>query len=1130
MKQKFTLWIVLVILCITQILAQPIISNVSPLRAKIDSNVTITGSSFIAHIDSNIVYFGPVRATIVSATTTQIVAKVPTAASYQPISVTTARLTATANMPFNVRFEGQTTLSNSSFDAKIDSTSAPCYVTLSCDFDNDGKPDVASANLTANSITIYRNLTSSGNIAFASRQFVNTTDRVNNFRIVDIDGDGKKDIITANFSSSSFSVFRNTSLTGNISFAPRVTFSMPASTQPAYLASDDIDGDGKLDVLVTNYPLNGIAIFRNTSTVGNISFATRLDYTTQGTFPAGVEIADLNNDGKKDIIVSNSQQYSISVFQNLSTAGNILLASSVQYATTLGVHEVSVADLNNDGRLDIVAGDYASVGGATFATTITVLQNNSTIGSSFNASSFNTGVAFTAGLGAIGIRLGDMDGDGKTDVIVGNHQSNFISLFRNTSVNSGNISLAIKSDIVTGSQAFWVELADLNIDGKLDIIAANYGANTISFLKNNIDYLAPVINNVTPLRTKIDSLVTIVGENFSSGTENNIVYFGPVKAIVTSASPTELIVKTPLGAGYQPLSVTTAVNLTATAKFPSNIKFSGQAPLSNASFEPKIDSLASLGTYSVISCDFDNDGKPDVAVGNLTSNSVTIFRNITINNIIGFASRQLVATTFSVGDVRAADIDGDGKKDLLVTNSNGASFSVFRNISTHGNIAFSSRVTFNLPNFTQPTYLNADDLNGDGRLDIVVTNYPQNGFSVFRNTSSSGNISFASRVNYATEGTYPTAIEIADFNNDGKKDICVGNSQNYSISIFQNQSTISNISLASSVQFSVFAGVHELAVADLNNDGKLDLVTADYRQLAGGIFVNTISILQNKTINGANISSLSFLNSTSLTSGSGPRVVKLGDLDGDGKTDLVVGHANENFISLYKNISADNGTITFNLKSDISTGSEAIFVELADLTNDGKLDIMVGNYGSNTISFLKNNIAILPNASLLKFTAVAKSRKVELTWELEKVENISEVILEFSSNLQNWGILNKDYTPYNKNFFLHNSPVTGKNYYRLKQTNKDGKISYSEIRTVILDNSYNFVNIYPNPVVNHWFIINLGKEIAKKIKYIIFDSNGRIIKNGFLINTQTSINLPQTTKGTYYLKLETKEVFKIIVQ
>ncbi|MBK7569326.1 MAG: VCBS repeat-containing protein [Bacteroidetes bacterium] len=187
------------------------ISSFSPTTGPIGTIVTITGTGFDNTLTNNIVFFGATAATVSAASATSLTATVPTGANYQYITATNiiTNLTAYSDKPFIV-----TTICNSA------TTFAPA---------------------------------------------ISVQGGSHNVEIYDMDGDGKADLIIPDYFNNYFTVTRNTSTPGSISFAAKVTFPWAAGGQPNEVSIGDFDGDGKPDVALGG---NGggafVSVYRNT--------------------------------------------------------------------------------------------------------------------------------------------------------------------------------------------------------------------------------------------------------------------------------------------------------------------------------------------------------------------------------------------------------------------------------------------------------------------------------------------------------------------------------------------------------------------------------------------------------------------------------------------------------------------------------------------------------------------------------------------------------------------------------------------------------------------------------------------------------------------------------------------------
>jgi hypothetical protein len=459
-----------------------------------------------------------VKADVSTATDTSLMVIVPIGTTYQPITVTANNLIAYSNKPFIVTFNGTSgSFTSNSFLPKIDVNSGGHpFAVASGDFDLDGKADLLVPMGGSDTISIFRNTSTSGNVSFSSAINFPTTGTDNEeCAIGDLDGDGKLDfVITNGTDSHSFSVFRNTSTVGNISFNSKIDFQTSSVT--FFVSISDLNGDGKPDIAVANYGSSTISVYINTSSVGNISFNSRLDFTTN-TNPYYISTGDLDSDGKPDLIILTLVGGSgsiLSVMRNTSTSGNISFATNVNLTSLNYSNFASISDLDGDGKPDIAA---------TNGNVVAVLRNISTSGNISFASTQN----FAAGNNPVCISISDLNGDGKPDMVVSNQSTNNVSALKNISI-AGNISFDTHIDYAVGSNPFSATLSDIDGDQRPDIISANSNDYTISILKNVIGLgNPPSISSFTPASGINNTQVKISGSNFINVTS---VSFGGVAA------------------------------------------------------------------------------------------------------------------------------------------------------------------------------------------------------------------------------------------------------------------------------------------------------------------------------------------------------------------------------------------------------------------------------------------------------------------------------------------------------------------------------------------------------------------------------------------------------------------------
>jgi hypothetical protein len=309
--------------------------------------------------------------------------------------------------------------------------------------------------------------------------------------------------------------------------------------------------------------------------------------------------------------------------------------------------------------------------------------------------------------------------------------------------------------------------------------------------------------------------------------------------------------------------------------------------------------------------DFNGDGKPDLAIGNVLHNNVSILLN---NGDGTFQSAVNYNADRNPEAVLTADFNGDGKLDLAVGNFFGnfgtGSISI---LLGNGNGTFQTKVDYSA---SSPIMLVTGDFNADGKLDLAAGSWTNNSASVLL---GNGNGSFQPAIPYAA-GTEPHGITTADFNADGKPDLALSNnvSQNVSILIGNGDGTFQ-----SPLNSALGTNLSDLSARDLNGDGKQDLIVSTY----SGSQVFVLLGLGNG----------SFQLPVGYTVGSSPSYFDIADFNGDGRIDVVVVNADSNSFSVLRG----NSDGTFQSATTRLARMGSFSPVVGDFDTDGKPDLAV---------------------------------------------------------------------------------------------------------------------------------------------------------------------------------------------
>jgi uncharacterized repeat protein (TIGR01451 family) len=817
------------------------------------------------------------------------------------------------------------------------------------DFNRDGKIDLAIANYGSNNVSI---LLGSGTGTFLAAVNYSAGTNPESVFAADFNRDGRLDLAVANNGSNNVSL-----LLGNGDGTFQTATNTNAGTSPFAVFADDFNRDGKPDLAVANSGSNNVSILLGN---GAGTFQTAVNYAA-GTSPYGVATGDFNDDGKLDLAVANNGSNNASV---LLGNGNGTFNAALTSGAGTGPRSLVVRDFNRDGKPDLAVAN----GGAG---NVSILLNTCPVpdlaiakahsgaftqgdsGKIYTITVTNVGAAPTDGSVTvtdtlpIGLSATAMSGSGWTCTVA------TVTCTRNDALTAGSSYQDITLTVNVASSAAATITNKVAVSGGGEV-------NTVNNTASDPTTITPITDLVV-FSTHIGNFTqgdtgrhyTIVARNAGGlATSGTITVSDTLPSGLTATAISGTGWTCTLGTltctrtdtlaastSYPAISLTVSVAVNAPVSVTNTATVSGGAESNTnndvatdptviwssqscGGFGPAVNYFPGSQPNWLVSGDLNGDGKPDLAITDSGSNTVSILLGTgsgtfgsTVNYVVGSFPRAITI----------ADMNNDGKPDLVIVNVGSNNVSI---LLGNGNGTFASASTFSVG--TQPEGLVADDFNGDGNIDLAVGYYSSNSLSIFLGNGT-GALQSATPVTLGGSGNL--FMLSGDFNGDGKADLAVPIYGSTVISILLGNG---DGTFQAGVSYGIDSSPTSVGAGDFNGDGILDLAVSNN-------YSGNVSVLLGNS-NGTLQTAVDY------AAAYGSEAVGVDDINGDGKADLVVANVGSNSISIL--LGVGNGTFQPAINAQTSGGPSHIAI--SDFNGDGRADLAVASFYGSFVSVMLN--------------------------------------------------------------------------------------------------------------------------------------------------------------------------------